>query len=93
MSQRFCCGAEIAALKQKLGAAYVSIEDFAESLNATIQEAEWFLWGTQRKHNLTLVWLGQEEVGPEPIFISRPLGDGFDVALYSRLPQEQWRRP
>ena len=97
MRKRSCDGAcycaEIDVLKEKLGAGYETIAHLAESLNCTIDQAERFLWGTERKHNLSLVWLGQEQVGPEPFFIARPQGNHFDVTLYSRLPQEQWRRP
>jgi hypothetical protein len=93
MNQRICYGDQIAELKKRLGASYVSIEDFAAGMNTTIERAELFLWGTHRKHDPDLVWLGKEEVGPKPIFISRPRGDDFEVTLYSALPPEQWRRP
>jgi hypothetical protein len=48
--------------------------------------AERLLQDCHRLHDIDRVEAGLEEVGPWPIFISRPTGDGewFAVALYSR---------
>jgi hypothetical protein len=42
-----------------------------------------------RLHDIDSVEAGLEQVGPEPVFISRPTGDGdwFAVQLYSRYPR------
>jgi hypothetical protein len=93
MRQRISYGNQIAELKKRLGASYVTIEDFATGMNTTIERVEEFLLGANRKHNLDLVWLGKEQVGPAPIFISRPAAGGFLVTLYSMLPQGEWKRP
>jgi hypothetical protein len=79
--------ARIDALQRKLGAAYATLDDLAELVQASSWKVERFLHSTQREHSLDLVEAGLEEIGEAPVFVAWPDGS---VHLYSQLPREEW---
>ena len=82
-----CDKVRVDALREKLGAAYVTLDDLAELLQVDSWRVERFLRSTQQEHNVDLVEAGLEEIGEWPVFVTMPDGS---MHLYSQLPKRKW---